>query len=365
MLANAVPRKRFAGEVLFFAGMKTCARMWRALVYLHCGCPDYILGDCGLDVSLFAEPVRGPAVLWREMYYRSSQCSSGGDVARDRARQVRGPQHRSTTGCHPGRRSGNCSGWARRGGWRRSQCCCSYCAQRTRFTLGQWCCTVCVLWRFAFFWGVYFVLVGIFEEFLLRGYALHTLSRGGGFGRRLSALGTFGAIHVRNPGETWLGLLAVVAIGLFFCLTLYRTGSLWFAVGFHAFWDWGQTFLYSVPDSGTMEPGHLMRPSFQGPDWLTGGSVGPRLARLFRVDCRYRSGVCSQVPRREVYASRISFWVRSFQLAIAHSAASQSQLFCLRGRPLPEATMIRLRAQSRARSVHDGRARIRGAGLSN
>ena len=39
--------------------------------------------------------------------------------------------------------------------------------------------------------------------------------------------------------------------------------------------DWGETFLYSVPDSGTVEPGHLLSSSLHGPDWLSGGSVGP------------------------------------------------------------------------------------------
>ncbi len=135
--------------------------------------------------------------------------------------------------------------------------------------------------KFALFWGVYFVLVGLFEEFLIRGYAMYTLARSIGFWPAAVVLSIiFGAIHVRNPGETWAGLLGVVAIGMFFCLTLYRTGNLWFAVGFHAFWDWGQTYLYSVPDSGTMEPGHLMRPMFRGPDWLTGGSVGPEASVL-------------------------------------------------------------------------------------
>src|SRR5260221_14545857 len=70
-----------------------------------------------------------------------------------------------------------------------------------------------------------------------------------------------------------MGLLAAGVIGLFFCLTLRRTGSLWFAVGFHAAWDWGETFVYSVPDSGTIFPGHLLKSSFHGPRWLTGGSV--------------------------------------------------------------------------------------------
>ena len=135
--------------------------------------------------------------------------------------------------------------------------------------------------RFALFWAAYFVLVGLFEEFLLRGYTLHTLARRFGFWPAATLMSlVFGAIHVRNPGETWIGLLGVVAIGFFFCLTLYRTGNLWFAVGFHALWDWGQTYLYSVPDSGTFEPGHLMQPSFKGPDWLTGGSAGPEASLL-------------------------------------------------------------------------------------
>jgi len=130
--------------------------------------------------------------------------------------------------------------------------------------------------RFAAFWGVFFVLVGVTEEFAMRGYTQYTLSKRIGFWPAAAGLSlVFGAIHFRNPGETWVGLAGVVAIGFFFCLTLYRTGNLWFAVGFHAFWDWGQTYLYSVPDSGTMEVGHLMRPLFQGPEWLTGGSVGP------------------------------------------------------------------------------------------
>ena len=70
-------------------------------------------------------------------------------------------------------------------------------------------------------------------------------------------------------------LLAAAFIGFFFCLTLRRTGNLWFAVGFHAAWDWGETFFYSVPDSGMVAPGHLLRSSLHGADWLSGGSVGP------------------------------------------------------------------------------------------
>jgi membrane protease YdiL (CAAX protease family) len=137
------------------------------------------------------------------------------------------------------------------------------------------------LLRFAAFWALMFLLVGLYEEFLNRGYSLFTLTRGIGFWPAALVLSVaFAAMHFDNPGETAPGLLAVVCIGLFFCLTLRRTGSLWFAVGFHAAWDWGQTFLYSVPDSGLVEPGHLFSSSLRGAPWLTGGSVGPEGSAL-------------------------------------------------------------------------------------
>jgi len=130
--------------------------------------------------------------------------------------------------------------------------------------------------KFAAFWAAMFLLVGLFEEFLLRGYSQFTLARGMGFWPAAIALScAFGLIHLRNGGEQWPGLLAAAFIGFFFCLTLRRTGNLWFAVGFHAAWDWGETFLYSVPDSGMVAPGHLLSSSLHGPDWLSGGSVGP------------------------------------------------------------------------------------------
>jgi len=98
--------------------------------------------------------------------------------------------------------------------------------------------------KFAVFWMVFFLLVALFEDFLTRGYLLFTLKQDLGFWPAAGLLScAFGAIHLRNPGETPVGILAAAAIGFFFCFTLRRTGSLWFAVGFHAAWDWGQ-FLF-------------------------------------------------------------------------------------------------------------------------
>jgi uncharacterized protein len=130
--------------------------------------------------------------------------------------------------------------------------------------------------RFASVWAFAFLLVGLFEEFLLRGYAQFTLTTGMGFWPAALLLSLlFACLHLGNPGETRVGLFEIVLIALFLCLTLWRTGTLWFAVGFHAAWDWGQSFFYGTRDSGIPARGHLLHSSFVGPDWLTGGTVGP------------------------------------------------------------------------------------------
>jgi membrane protease YdiL (CAAX protease family) len=130
--------------------------------------------------------------------------------------------------------------------------------------------------RWAFAWGATFLAVSLSEELTFRGYWLFTMSRRMRFwpaALLLSAV--FGVAHLGNHGENVLGILQVVATGLLFCLMIRRTGNLWFAIGFHAAWDWAETFFYGTPDSGLLGVGRLLNSSSQGPNWLTGGSAGP------------------------------------------------------------------------------------------
>jgi len=125
-------------------------------------------------------------------------------------------------------------------------------------------------------WFVAFVAVGLSEEYLFRGYTQYTLGRGIGFWPAAIFLSVlFGAEHLWNPGESYLGAAGVTATGLLFAFTLRRTGNLWLAVGWHATFDFGETFLYSVPDSGMLFEHHLSNASLHGATWLTGGTVGP------------------------------------------------------------------------------------------
>jgi len=125
-------------------------------------------------------------------------------------------------------------------------------------------------------WAVIFLAVGLFEEFAYRGYSLHTLAQSIGYWPAALLLAIyFGYEHSHNPGESLVGEAGVVVIALLFALTVRRTGTLWLAVGWHAAFDFGETFLYSVPDSGAVFPGHLSNATLHGPVWLTGGTTGP------------------------------------------------------------------------------------------
>ncbi len=132
------------------------------------------------------------------------------------------------------------------------------------------------LLRWGILWAVFFVFVGLFEEFTFRGYTQCTLAESIGFWPAAIVLScSFGAVHLGNPGEGWVGAAGVVTIGLIFAFALRRTGNLWLVVGWHASFDFGETFLYSVPNSGIVFEGHLSNASLHGAKWLTGGTVGP------------------------------------------------------------------------------------------
>jgi membrane protease YdiL (CAAX protease family) len=146
-----------------------------------------------------------------------------------------------------------------------------------------------------FGWGalqlIGFLLVGLFEEYLFRGYLQFTLTRGmAGLGKTISpehgrsiafwiaavlTSALFYFAHTGNSGETPVGLVIVFLAGIVLVLALWKTGSLWWAIGFHMAWDWSQSFLYGVPDSGGLMQGRLFATHAMGKPLLSGGTDGP------------------------------------------------------------------------------------------
>jgi hypothetical protein len=130
--------------------------------------------------------------------------------------------------------------------------------------------------KFGLLWAVAHLLAAIYEEFSFRGYLQATLATGIGFWPAAVVLSIiFGAIHLRNPGVTWPGVVMEFCFAILGAFTLRLTGDLWFIIGFHAAWDWAHIFLFSVPIAGLRSNQQLLHSSLHGPEWLTGGSWGP------------------------------------------------------------------------------------------
>jgi membrane protease YdiL (CAAX protease family) len=85
----------------------------------------------------------------------------------------------------------------------------------------------------------------------------------------------FGFIHTTNTGENWIGIFSAAGIGFVFCVSIWVTGSAWWAIGCHAAWDWAETFFYGTADSGLIPRGHFLTTAPAGNIFWSGGTDGP------------------------------------------------------------------------------------------
>jgi uncharacterized protein len=131
-------------------------------------------------------------------------------------------------------------------------------------------------WAYAAGWGVSFFLVGLYEEYFMRGYMMVALTRGIGFWWSAVVFSVlFGCIHLTNKGESSVGIIAAALVGFVFCISLWYLKSLWWAIGFHASWDWAESYLWGTADSGRVAVGHLFSVHPQGSILFSGGTTGP------------------------------------------------------------------------------------------
>jgi len=137
---------------------------------------------------------------------------------------------------------------------------------------------------------VFFVLVGIYEELLSRGYHLVNLAEGFNcklIGKRwalilaflVSSL-VFGLLHLGNPNATWVSAVNITLAGVFLGLGMVLTGSLAIPIGLHITWNFFQGNVFGFAVSGIRTGATVIATEATGPVWLTGGSFGPEAGLL-------------------------------------------------------------------------------------
>lgn len=123
---------------------------------------------------------------------------------------------------------------------------------------------------------IFFILVGLFEELVFRGYIMSTLADRG---RRkvtiymVSAL-IFGIAHLANQNVTLLGIFNIFLVGILFAYMYDKTQSLWTPIGYHITWNYFQGNVFGFPVSGTTPYGVYTIDVSSGNDLLTGDSFG-------------------------------------------------------------------------------------------
>ena len=140
-------------------------------------------------------------------------------------------------------------------------------------------------WPLAVVWlALYLVAffgVGFMEETTFRGYGLHNLNEWLGWKWAVGVQAVvFALVHLGNGLGNRDVLLAtigalpsLVLIAVLFAVSYRKTGSLWFAIGFHTFWNWSLGCVFSLPVSG-IGTFRLFDIQEGGTNFLSGGKFG-------------------------------------------------------------------------------------------
>jgi uncharacterized protein len=131
-------------------------------------------------------------------------------------------------------------------------------------------------------WAAANICVGLAEELWFRGYLLQTLGKSIGFWNAAIVISLlFTADHYFfKAGENIWDVITLMSLSLLLCYSVRKTGSLWFAVGFHTAFDYMQLFVIGTPNGARVPQGRLLDSSFEGPAWLTGGVLGTEASFL-------------------------------------------------------------------------------------
>lgn len=117
---------------------------------------------------------------------------------------------------------------------------------------------------------------GFMEEILFRGFLLRVFDAWWGWLPALAVTSVlFGLVHITNPEATVFGAVAIMfEAGILLGAAFLLTRRLWLAIGIHTGWNFTQAGIFSSDVSGTGDQRGLINATWQGSDWITGGSMG-------------------------------------------------------------------------------------------
>jgi hypothetical protein len=131
--------------------------------------------------------------------------------------------------------------------------------------------------------AIAYLVTGITEEIMMRGYIFQNIGEKFPIWAATLANGIiFGILHFNSPGFVWMFIVGAVIITLFLVITRLTSGAIWFAIGWHASWDWGQTSLFGLSEVGKPDFGHaFLHVTQNGPTIFVG--IAPSIESGFLI----------------------------------------------------------------------------------
>jgi membrane protease YdiL (CAAX protease family) len=121
-----------------------------------------------------------------------------------------------------------------------------------------------------------YLIQGLNEELLLRGYFMVTLARKQSLAVAIIVSSCFFAVlHLFNANVQVLALVNILLFGSFAAVYLLKRGNIWGAAAIHSAWNFSQGCIYGIPVSGIENPDSLF--SFTpvvGGELISGGAFG-------------------------------------------------------------------------------------------
>ena len=133
-----------------------------------------------------------------------------------------------------------------------------------------------ISWGFIGLYFLGFLIQGMSEEVILRGYFMVSLQRRIPVSAAIAVSSVmFACLHLSNPGISVLAFINLVLFGVFAGVYMLKRGNIWGVCAIHSLWNFVQGNFYGINVSGMSEMTSIFKmTSVESKTILNGGEFG-------------------------------------------------------------------------------------------
>lgn len=149
------------------------------------------------------------------------------------------------------------------------------------------------------------IIQGATEEIVTRGWLMNILGARYNIGIGLFISSTlFGLLHLTNPNVSFIAVINIVLVGIFYGLYVIKTNDLWTVCGMHSAWNFAQGNLFGFEVSGiNVEVSSLIDLNLVGNRFISGGIFGPEAGLSATVVLLLSIGILTYLDKKEYFNS--------------------------------------------------------------